>query len=117
MGRVNTYLKYDLQNVNVNGNNSGVSFNFNKEGIMKQNNWIKIACVCVGALLLINLTYTVFKSNTALAKGEASTVGKYQIATWASPSRGTTHHFGYYVLDTTTGKIVDQKSEIHSSVE
>lgn len=84
---------------------------------MMQNKWIKVACVCVGALLLINFTYTVFRSNRALAENEVATVGRYEIATWSSPSRGTTHHFGYYILDTTTGKIVDQKSEIHSSSE
>jgi hypothetical protein len=65
----------------------------------------------------LNKTQIPYNPLNCEVKGAASRVGKDQKATWSSPSRGTTHHFGYYVLDTTTGQIVDQKSEIHSSAE
>lgn len=40
-------------------------------------------------------------------------IGRYQISSWASYSGARVHHAGYYVLDTTTGKVVDSHHEIH----
>jgi hypothetical protein len=36
-----------------------------------------------------------------------SEVGRYQIAAWGA-SRGDSYRSGYYVLDTRTGKVVEQ---------
>ena len=40
---------------------------------------------------------------------EDKVVGRYQIAAWGA-TRGDSYRSGYYVLDTTTGKVVDQTS-------
>lgn len=40
-------------------------------------------------------------------------VGRYQISSWASYSGERVHHSGYYIIDTTTGKVVDRGHEIH----
>jgi len=39
-----------------------------------------------------------------------SDVGRYQIAAWGA-SRGDGYRSGYYVLDTRTGKVVDQNAQ------
>ena len=41
------------------------------------------------------------------AGSEDSEVGRYQIAAWGA-TRGDSYRAGYYVLDTRTGKVVDQ---------
>lgn len=43
--------------------------------------------------------------------------GRYQISSWASHSGGTTMFYGYYVLETATGKIVDSAVVMRSSTE
>jgi hypothetical protein len=40
-------------------------------------------------------------------------VGRYQISSWASYTGERVHHSGYYIIDTTTGKVVDRGHEIH----
>jgi hypothetical protein len=37
-------------------------------------------------------------------------VGRYQIAAWGA-TRGDSYRAGYYVLDTTTGKVVDHTAQ------
>jgi hypothetical protein len=37
-------------------------------------------------------------------------VGRYQIAAWGA-TRGDSYRAGYYVLDTRTGKVVDQTGQ------
>jgi hypothetical protein len=44
-------------------------------------------------------------------------VKRYQISGWAAQISTGYHHSGYYVVDTVTGKVVDRKSEAHSSKE
>jgi len=51
------------------------------------------------------------KVGSAVPNGD---VGRYQISSWASYSGLRVHHSGYYIIDTTTGKIVDSGHEIHS---
>lgn len=51
--------------------------------------------------------------NAAQAQGQQGEIGRYQISAWASYSGARVHHSGYYVLDTVTGKVVDQGHEIH----
>jgi len=40
-------------------------------------------------------------------------VGRYQISSWASYAGERVHHSGYYIIDTTAGKVVDRGHEIH----
>jgi len=40
-------------------------------------------------------------------------VGRYQISSWASYAGERIHHSGYYIIDTTTGKVMDRGHEIH----
>ena len=40
-------------------------------------------------------------------------IGRYQISSWASYSGARVHHSGYFVLDTTTGEVVESHHEIH----
>jgi len=40
-------------------------------------------------------------------------IGRYQISSWASYAGERVHHSGYYILDTTTGKVVDRGHEVH----
>ncbi|GAB4270574.1 MAG: hypothetical protein Kow0092_25010 [Deferrisomatales bacterium] len=42
--------------------------------------------------------------------GGGGEVGRYQIAAWGA-ARGDSYRSGYYVLDTRTGKIVDQAAQ------
>lgn len=72
-----------------------------------------------GILLILSLllvlglagSFPFFKS--AGAEGEQSAIGRYQIAAWGSYSGERVHHSGYYVLDTVTGRIVDQGHSVH----
>ncbi len=73
----------------------------------------KILLVLIAILLAANLFSGVFSTDRATAgSGE---IGRYQIAAWAAQSGSYTHHSGYYVLDTVTGKVVASKSEVHTS--
>jgi hypothetical protein len=44
------------------------------------------------------------------AGGGDSEVGRYQIAAWGA-SKGDAYRSGYYVLDTRTGKVVDNRDQ------
>lgn len=68
-------------------------------------------------LLLLNLLVPLFEPGTASAQKDANTVGRYQIASWALSTGGTTHYTGYYVLDTATGKMIDKRTELHKQGE
>ena len=68
-------------------------------------------------LLLLNFIQGNFSSKTAMADTLSETIGKFQISAWSSQSGPRSHHSGYYVIDTTTGKVVDSHSEVHSVKE
>ena len=53
----------------------------------------------LAALVLMLLTGATQVPNTA---------GKYQISAWGA-SAGDSYRFGYYVVDTTTGKVVSSR--------
>lgn len=79
---------------------------------MKIDLFTKVLLVVIAVLLAGILLQNVEDTNRAYAdKGE---VGKYQVSAWAAQAGARTHHNGYYVIDTTTGKIVDSGAEIHS---
>ena len=64
-------------------------------------------------LLLLNFTNGMFSSGTAEAVKGNEDIGRYQIAAWSAQSGPRSHHSGYYIIDTTTGKVIDSKSEVH----
>ena len=49
----------------------------------------------------------------AIAERDDSQIGRYQISAWSSYAGERVHHSGYYIIDTTTGKVVDRGHEIH----
>jgi hypothetical protein len=64
-------------------------------------------------MLIINFFYAVSETRQAVAdKGD---IGRYQVAAWAAQAGAYTHHNGYYIIDTTTGKVVDSKAEVHGA--
>lgn len=48
------------------------------------------------------------------AQADDAQVGRYQISAWSAYSGAYIHHSGYYVLDTTTGRVVDRGHEVRS---
>jgi hypothetical protein len=74
-------------------------------------NWITaFGLLAVAVLLFLNVATTFFQPEEARAQSE-NAIGKYQISAWASPSMGSIQFAGYYVIDTTTGKVVAKHSE------
>ncbi len=84
---------------------------------MKKDLLHKFLLSIVAVLFLLNFMYGIFSSGTAEAVKENEDIGRYQISSWAATSGPRIHHSGYYVIDTTTGKIVNSKSEVHSMKE
>ncbi len=84
---------------------------------MKKDLLHKFLLCIVAVLLLLNFTHGIFSSGTAEAVKENEDIGRYQISSWASPSGPRIHHSGFYIIDTTTGKVVNSKSEVHSLKE
>ena len=84
---------------------------------MKKDLLYKLLLCIVVVLLLQNFTHGMFSSGTAEAVKGNEDIGRYQISSWASPSGPRMHHSGFYIIDTTTGKVIDSKSEIHSLKE
>ena len=83
---------------------------------MKNDIFKKLMLSVIALLLLLNFFQGGILAQTAEAdkNGEA---GRYQISAWASPAGARSHHSGYYIVDTVTGKVVDKKSEVHSLTE
>ncbi len=73
----------------------------------------KILLVLIAILLAANLLMGVFSTDKATAGG--GEVGRYQISAWSAQSGSYTHHSGYYIIDTVTGKVIASKSEVHTS--
>lgn len=84
---------------------------------MKREYFNKILLGIIALLLLMNFMQGLFSANTASAEKESEQVGRYQIAAWAARSGQTSHHSGYYVVDTVTGKVVERKAETHKYEE
>ena len=77
---------------------------------MKKNILITFGLWAVAILLLLNLVTAVLQPVSVFAQNE-NTIGRYQISAWASPSKGSIQFAGYYVIDTTTGKVINQQTE------
>jgi hypothetical protein len=78
---------------------------------MKTDRMIKILLGIVSILLLLNPLNSVPSSKSALAVSREEGKGRYQISAWAAQAEGSDVHTEYYVLDTTTGKIMASKAE------
>ena len=74
----------------------------------------KVLLGIIAILLFLTLGYQFLASRPAGAAPEDETVGRYQISAWGAQAGAYTHHSGYYVLDTATGKVVDSKMEVHA---
>jgi len=82
---------------------------------MKTDSFTKVLLCIIAAMLFINLLYGFFEIRPAGAAKGNEDIGRYQVSAWAAQSGTYTHHNGYYIIDTTTGKVVDSKAEIHSA--
>ncbi len=81
---------------------------------MKTDLFTKVVLSAIAVLLCINLISGLFSSRPATAEQTNGTVNRYQISAWASSIGTYGHHSGYYVIDSTTGKIVDKHEDIHT---
>ena len=63
----------------------------------------------IAILLFVSIGKDFWGSRSALAT--AGDVGRFQIAAWSAQSGRYSHQYGYFVLDTTTGKVVSTESE------
>ena len=96
---------------------------------MKMDKFIKILLGLIAMLLLVNLISGFMASQPARAEQHIQEmgryeisynegVGRYQISSWAAETGNAGyHHSGYFVLDTVTGEVVDQKMQVHGPEE
>ena len=82
---------------------------------MKSDYFTKMVLCVIAILLCLNLLRGALTSNPVEAANAGDAVGRYQIAAWAAQSGAFTHHNGYYIVDTVTGKVVDTKAEVHGT--
>jgi hypothetical protein len=80
---------------------------------MTINRWITLALWIIAVMMILNFAQRVAVTTPAQAVGE--TPGRYQITSWAAHGGGFLAHQGYYIVDTVTGKIVDQGSFPHTN--
>ena len=74
----------------------------------------KVALSAIAVLLFLNLMSVLFATRPATAQQQGSPTGRYQISAWASSIGTYGHHSGYYVVDTTTGKVVAKEEDVHT---
>ena len=80
---------------------------------MKTDTVTRTFLLVIAVLLFLNLVAGFLPVGIAVAqKGE---IGRYQVSAWAAQAGSYTHHNGYYIIDTTTGKVIDSKSEVHTA--
>ncbi len=81
---------------------------------MKVDPLTKVILSIIAGLLFLNLARDFLASKPALAVRGGEEIGRYQISAWAAQAGAMVHHSGYYVLDTTTGKVVTREAEVHT---
>ena len=89
---------------------------------MKFDKFIKIILGLIAVLLFSNLFSGFFGSQTVSSEDIGryelfydEGIGRYQISSWAAQTgRAGAHHYGYFVLDTVTGKVVEHKMEVYT---
>jgi hypothetical protein len=80
---------------------------------MKLNLFAVMGIWLIAIMLIVNFLTTMLEPRTVFAQKDTATVGRYQVSAWAAYSGGSTHHYGYYIIDTTTGKVFDKTMEEH----
>ena len=80
---------------------------------MKTDLFTKVALSVIAVLLFLNLLTGLFSSTPVTAEQQNAQIDRYQISAWASPIGTYGHHAGYFIVDTTTGKIFDKGEEVH----
>ncbi len=80
---------------------------------MRTDGVMTIFMVFAVMLMLLYFLAGVFDSGTAQAVPQTATAGRYQISSWATGIGTYGYHTGYYVVDTTTGKVVDSRDDAH----
>jgi len=80
---------------------------------MKTDLVTKVLLGFIAVLLFLNLIYHFSADPATAAKGNGE-IGRYQISAWAAQAGQSTHHSGYFVVDTTTGKVVESREEVHA---
>ncbi len=81
---------------------------------MKTDLFTKVVLSAIAVLLFMNLISGLLSSRPATAEQANGTVNKYQISAWASSIGTYGHHSGYYVIDTTTGRVFDKHEDVHT---
>jgi len=81
---------------------------------MKSDVMIKTLLGIIAVLLFIIVVQGLTGTAPAIAENSEKSIGRYQISAWAARAGSLTHHAGYYIVDTVTGKVVDSKAEVHS---
>jgi len=84
---------------------------------MNIDRFTKVILCIVAVLLFLNFAQKLLDSKPVFAASENGTPGRYQISSWAAHGGGLLIHEGYYVLDTTTGKVINRHSEIHTRTD
>jgi len=80
---------------------------------MEKDIFKKVMLSIIAILLLLN-----FLQGGVTLSAEAdknNETGRYQISAWAAQIATGYHHSGYYIVDTATGKVIENKSETHTS--
>ena len=81
---------------------------------MRADLFTKVVLSVIAVLLFLNLANGLFATRPATAEQAANQVNRYQISAWASSIGTYGHHSGYYVVDTTTGKVVNKEEDVHT---
>ena len=84
---------------------------------MKTNRTLILALGVATFLLATNIVVYIFHAQPAAAAKETDLIGKYQISSWAAQTGSYAGYSGYYIIDTTTGRVVDQKQDKYGGVK
>jgi hypothetical protein len=81
---------------------------------MKGDRFTKLLLALIVALLFISLVVGLFPLQQAVAQKSVEGIGRYQISAWAAQTgQYGFHHSGYFIVDTVTGKVVEERGEAH----
>lgn len=80
---------------------------------MALNRKVKGILLVLSLLFFLGVAGAAFTSVLAGGDSPQSEIGRYQLSAWASFSGGRVYHSGYYILDSSTGKVVDKGHEVH----
>jgi len=84
---------------------------------MKTQRILLVTVWVAAALLAADILLHMFSADPVAAAKEEPAVGRYQISSWATQTGSYTGYSGYYIVDTTTGKIVEEKKKEYGGVD